>query len=139
VRGVINLRGTVVPVVDLALKFGMADTAVTKLTCILIVEASLGGERAVVGVIADAVSEVLELAAGDIEPTPPFGTQVRVDYLTGMGKVGKGFVLLLDLDRVLSAEEKDVALRRPEAAAQLSTRLAESPGAETDGGSRPPL
>ncbi len=127
VRGVINLRGAVVPVVDLALKFGMAETPVTKLTCILIVEASLGGERAVVGVMADAVSEVLELAAADVEPAPPFGTQVRVDYLTGMGKVGKGFVLLLDLDRVLSADEKDLALRPPDAAPQLSMPLAPAP------------
>ncbi len=111
VRGVINLRGQVVPVVDLAVKFGLAETPVTPRTCILIVEATLGGERAVMGVVADAVSEVLELGADDVEPPPPFGTHVRVDYLVGMGKVGRSFVLLLDLDRVLSADEKELALR----------------------------
>jgi purine-binding chemotaxis protein CheW len=63
------------------------------------------------GVLADAVSEVLELGEGEIEPPPPFGTKVAVDYLTGMGKVGKGFVLLLDLDRALSADEKDLVFR----------------------------
>jgi purine-binding chemotaxis protein CheW len=109
VRGVINLRGAVVPVVDLAVKFGLPVTAVTRRTCILIVEAALGGERTVVGIVADAVREVLELGPEEIEPPPSFGTQVRVDYLVGMGKAGKGFVLLLDLDRVISAGEKDLA------------------------------
>ncbi|HYG68267.1 MAG TPA: chemotaxis protein CheW, partial [Anaeromyxobacteraceae bacterium] len=106
VRGVINLRGAVVPVIDLAVKFGLPPTAVTHRTCVLIVEASLEGERAVMGVMADAVREVLELGPQDVEPPPPFGTQVRADHLLGMAKVGKGFVLLLDLDRVISASEK---------------------------------
>lgn len=106
VRGVINLRGSVVPVVDLALKFGLGETAVTKRTCILIVEADLGGDRTVMGMMADEVREVLELGPEEIEPAPPFGTQVRLDFLTGMGKVGKGFALVLDLDRVLSADER---------------------------------
>jgi len=105
VRGVINLRGSVVPVVDLALKFGLGETAVTKRTCILIVEAMLGGERVVVGIMADEVREVLELGPEEIEPAPALGTRVKVDFLRGMGKVGKGFALILDLDRVLSAEE----------------------------------
>jgi purine-binding chemotaxis protein CheW len=109
VRGVINLRGSVVPVIDLAVKFGLAPTPVTKRTCILIVESSLAGERAVVGLVADAVREVLELSRDDVEPPPSFGTQVRVDYLVGMAKSGKGFVLLLDLDRVLSAGEGELA------------------------------
>lgn len=109
IRGVINLRGAVVPVVDLAVKFGLPETAVTKRTCILIVEAAMGEERTVVGLMADAVREVLELGPEEIEPPPSFGTQVRVDYLVGMGKAGKGFVLLLDLDRVISAGEKDLA------------------------------
>jgi purine-binding chemotaxis protein CheW len=109
VRGVINLRGAVVPVIDLAAKFGLPDTAVTKLTCILIVEALLDGQPSVVGVMADAVQEVIELGEGDVEPPPAFGTQVRVDFLLGMGKAGKRFVLLLDLDRVISADEKEFA------------------------------
>ncbi len=106
IRGVMNLRGSVVPVVDLALKLGLAETAVTKWTCVLIVEVELEGQHAVMGVMADAVTEVMDLRPEDIEPPPPFGTRVRVDYLLGMGKVpGKKFVLLLDLDRVLSAAE----------------------------------
>jgi purine-binding chemotaxis protein CheW len=109
IRGVINLRGAVVPVVDLALKFGLEGTPVTKRTCVLLVEASVQGEVTVIGVMADAVREVLELGPADIEPPPAFGTQVRVDYLVGMGKAGKGFVLLLDIDRVLSAGERELA------------------------------
>ena len=113
IRGVINLRGTVIPVVDLAVKLGLAATPVTPRTCILIVEVALGSDRTVMGVLADAVSEVLELGDGEIDPPPPFGTRVAVDYLTGMGKVGKGFVLLLDIDRALSADEKDLAFKPP--------------------------
>ncbi len=109
IRGVINLRGAVVPVLDLAVKFGLPETAVTKRACILIVEAVLAGERTVIGIMADAVREVLELGPEEIEPPPSFGTQVRVDFLVGMGKAGKGFVLLLDLDRVVSAGEKELA------------------------------
>lgn len=106
IRGVMNLRGSVVPVVDLALKLGLPETAVTKWTCVLIVEVELEGQRAVMGVMADEVTEVIDLRPEDIEPPPPFGTRVRVDYLLGMGKVpGKKFVLLLDLDRVLSTAE----------------------------------
>src|SRR5512142_3007816 len=93
IRGVINLRGSVVPVVDLAVKFGLAPMPVTKRTCVLIVEATMGGERMVMGVLADSVKEVLELGAADIQPPPTFGTQVKVEFITGMAKEGKGFVL----------------------------------------------
>ncbi len=109
VRGVINLRGQVVPVVDLAAKFGLGETDPTRFTCILIVEALLDGAAAVVGVMADSVQEVIELGQGEIEPTPAFGTQVKVDFLLGVGKIGKRFVLLLDVDRVISADEKEFA------------------------------
>ncbi len=109
VRGVINLRGQVVPVIDLAAKFGLGETEPTRLTCILIVEVLLEGAPAVVGVLADSVQEVIELGPDDIEPTPAFGTQVKVDFLLGVGKIGKRFVLLLDLDRVISADEKELA------------------------------
>jgi purine-binding chemotaxis protein CheW len=105
IRGVINLRGSVVPVVDLAAKFGLPPSPVTKRTCIVIVEVDLAGQRTVMGVLADAVSQVMDLTAADIEAPPAFGTAVRVDYLQGMGKVGKKFVLILDVDRVLSAPE----------------------------------
>lgn len=110
VRGVINLRGSVVPVIDLAVKFGLAPMPVTNRTCVLIVEAQLESERAVMGVLADSVREVLELGSADIEAPPTFGTAVKVEFITGMAKVGKGFVLLLDLDKVISAKEKAAAL-----------------------------
>ncbi|HLG17969.1 MAG TPA: chemotaxis protein CheW [Blastocatellia bacterium] len=105
IRGVINLRGSVVPVVDLAVRFGMPESPVTKWTCIVIAEIDLEGEQTVMGVMADAVNQVLDLSPDDIEAPPAFGTQVRIDYLLGMGKVGKKFALILDIDRVLSPEE----------------------------------
>ncbi|HET7824573.1 MAG TPA: chemotaxis protein CheW [Anaeromyxobacter sp.] len=109
IRGVLNLRGSVIPVVDLAVKFGLPEPAVTKRTCVLVVETAFGGIPTVMGVVADAVSEVIELGPDDIEAPPAFGTRVRVDHLVGMGKVGKKFVLLLDIDKVLSADEHDLA------------------------------
>jgi chemotaxis signal transduction protein len=123
IRGVINVRGQVVPVLDLAVKFGRGETVPSKRTCILVVEASTGSERITVGVLADAVNEVRDLPANEIEPPPSFGTNVRIDYLTGMGKVGKGFVLLLDADRVLSASEAELAAQA--AVAAQGTAIAE--------------
>jgi purine-binding chemotaxis protein CheW len=105
IRGVINLRGSVVPVVDLALKFGLGASPVTHRTCIVIVEVSLDGERTVMGIIADSVSQVVELSADDILPPPPFGTKVKMNFLQGMGKAGARFLLILDLDRALSGAE----------------------------------
>lgn len=105
-RGVINLRGSVVPVIDLAVKFGLPERETTKRTCIVIVEAELDGSATVMGIIADAVSEVVDLGPADIEPAPSFGTRVRQDHLVGMGKRGNKFSLLLDMDRVLAAEEQ---------------------------------
>jgi purine-binding chemotaxis protein CheW len=105
-RGVINLRGAVVPVIDLAVRFGLEPSKITKRSCVIIVEVEIsGGERLVMGVMADAVSQVIDLSLSDIEPPPAFGTKVRVDYLKGLGKVGKNFVLILDMDRVLSNED----------------------------------
>jgi purine-binding chemotaxis protein CheW len=101
-RGVINLRGSVVPVLDLAVKFGLPATSITRRTCIVIVETELEGENAVVGILADAVSQVIGLGAGDIEAPPAFGTRARGGYLLGLGKTGKKFLLLLNVDRILS-------------------------------------
>ena len=105
IRGVINLRGSVVPVVDLAVRFGLDERPTTKTTCIVIVEVQQDAENTVMGVIADAVNRVIELNAEDIEEPPAFGTRVRLEYLAGMGKLGKKFALILDIDRVLSAAE----------------------------------
>jgi purine-binding chemotaxis protein CheW len=105
IRGVLNLRGSVVPVVDLRVKFGLSESPVTPLTCIIIVEIDLAGEQTVMGMIADTVSEVMEFQPKDIEAPPAFGTRIRMDYIRGMGKVGKKFVMILDIDRILSAGE----------------------------------
>jgi len=106
VRGVINLRGAVVPVVDLLARFGRASSAVTKRTCVVIVEAACGtDERHVMGLLVDAVNEVLDIAPSDIEPPPAFGARLRSDFIQGVGKVRGKFVLLLDVDRVLAVDE----------------------------------
>jgi purine-binding chemotaxis protein CheW len=111
VRGVINLRGSVVPVVDLAAKFGMERKPVGKTTCIVIVEARFEDQQTIVGLIVDAVSQVMELAHDDIQPVPDFGTSVKMDYLIGMAQSGRKFALLLDVDKVLTTEElRDLSL-----------------------------
>lgn len=101
VRGVINLRGSVVPVIDLASKLGLPLTAVTRWSCIVIVEVMLDGEETVVGVLVDAMGQVIEIPPKDIERPPAFGTRARAECLRGMGKLGGKFVMILDLDRVL--------------------------------------
>ncbi len=105
IRGVINLRGSVVPVVDLSVRFGLGERPPTKTTCIVILELEQDSERTVMGAIVDAVNQVIDLAPDDIEEPPAFGTRVRLDYLFGMGKLGKKFALILDIDRVLSNSE----------------------------------
>jgi purine-binding chemotaxis protein CheW len=109
VRGVINLRGAVLPVVDLAAKFGHGESEPVRTTCIVVVETRGGDElhhpMIPVGLLADSVSEVVDIAADAIEPAPPFGTNVRIDFLRGMGKLDGRLVLLLDIDRVLSPVE----------------------------------
>jgi purine-binding chemotaxis protein CheW len=102
IRGVINLRGAVVPVMDLAARFGRPQTVAGKRTCIVIVELEADGERQLTGVVVDAVSAVLDIPASDIEPAPSFGTRIRGDYIAGMGKVNGRFVILLNADAVLA-------------------------------------
>jgi purine-binding chemotaxis protein CheW len=103
--GVINLRGSVVPVVDLRLKFGMSATERTVNTCVIIVEVAVGGERTLLGALADAVREVFDLPAGQIEPAPRIGSAVRTEFIRGMGKSDAGFIIILDVDRVFSGGE----------------------------------
>ncbi|CAM5296702.1 MULTISPECIES: chemotaxis protein CheW [unclassified Thauera] len=105
IRGVINLRGAVVPVIDLSARFGGETSAVSRRTCIVIVELGDGDDRQDLGVIVDAVNEVLEIPRGDIEPPPSFGAKIRADFIQGMGKVDNRFVIILNVDRVLSTEE----------------------------------
>jgi purine-binding chemotaxis protein CheW len=105
IRGVLNLRGAVVPVVDLSVKFGIGPTEITPRTCVVIIEIEHDGEKLVLGVMADAVSQVIELGADEIQPPPSFGPRVRVDCIQGMCNSNGRFVVLLDIDRVLSATE----------------------------------
>jgi purine-binding chemotaxis protein CheW len=104
-RGVINLRGAVVPVIDLNARFGRPAAKVGKRSCIVIFDAVRHGERTELGLLVDAVSEVIKIAADQIEPAPDFGTTVRRDFIRGIGKVGKRFVILLDPDRALDVQE----------------------------------
>ncbi|RZI79772.1 MAG: chemotaxis protein CheW [Rubrivivax sp.] len=109
VRGVINLRGAVVPVMDLLARFGRPSSAVTKRTCIVIVELQVEGdtglESQVVGVLVDAVNEVIDIAPSDVEPAPAFGARIRTDFIQGMGKVKGKFVILLNAGHVLSMSD----------------------------------
>ncbi len=105
IRGVINLRGAVVPVIDLSCRFGGKSSQVARRTCIVIVELEQDDQKHDIGVMVDAVSEVLEIPRSDIEPPPSFGAKIRTDFISGMGKVGGKFVIILDVARVLSVEE----------------------------------
>ena len=105
VKGVINLRGKVIPVVDLRLRFGMEAMDYTERTCIIVVEIEGESGTVMIGIVVDAVSEVLNIKAEDIEDTPTFGTRLNTDYILGMAKMEGGVKILLDIDRVLSAEE----------------------------------
>jgi purine-binding chemotaxis protein CheW len=105
IRGVINLRGAVVPVIDLALRFGRPSSEVIKRTCIVIVESERNGEREDIGVIVDAVNAVLDIPASEVEPPPAFGAKIRTDFIQGLGKVNGKFVILLNVARVLAVEE----------------------------------
>ena len=105
IRGVINLRGSVVPVIDLAVKFGIGERPVTRTSCIVILEGQLENQHTTMGIVADSVSQVMDLAEQDIRKVPEFGTRVQVNYLLGMAQSGKKFALLLDVDKVLSTDE----------------------------------
>jgi len=104
-RGVINLRGSVVPVVDLRLKFGMTKTEKTVNTCIIIVEVVVDGETTFLGALADSVQEVMDLEPGHIEPAPRIGTRLNTEFIKGMGKRDADFTIILDIDRVFSTDE----------------------------------
>jgi purine-binding chemotaxis protein CheW len=107
--GVINLRGSVVPVVDLRLCLDMAKTESTRNTCIVVVEVLLDNESTIIGALADSVEEVIDLEPEQIQPAPKIGTQIRTDFIKGMGKRETQFIMILDIDRVFSAEDLAVA------------------------------
>ena len=103
--GVINLRGSVVPVIDLRLKFGMAETEKTVNTCIIVVEMVVDDEVVILGALADSVQEVIDLEPEQIEPAPRIGTKLNTDFILGMGKHNEQFIMILDVDKVFSSAE----------------------------------
>jgi len=105
IRGVINLRGAVVPVMDLAVRFGKPPSEIGRRTCIVIVETQHDGEQQVIGVVVDSVSAVQDIPAADIEPPPSFGLKISSHFVAGIGKVQGRFVILLDVNQVLSMDE----------------------------------
>lgn len=109
-RGVINLRGNVVPVIDMKLKFGMSDTEKTVNTCIIVMEVSMDDETVVLGCLADAVQEVLDLDPEQIEPAPRIGMRLDTDFIKGMGKHNEQFIIILDITRIFSCDELQALL-----------------------------
>jgi purine-binding chemotaxis protein CheW len=107
--GVINLRGSVVPVVDMRLKFGMNRTEASVNTCIIIVEIEIDGETTILGALADSVQEVMDLDPDQIEPPPRIGARMKMKFIKGMGKRDNQFIIILDIDRVFSADELAMA------------------------------
>ena len=105
VKGVINLRGKVIPVIDLRLKFTMESIPYTDRTCVIVVEIDSEAETVLIGIVVDAVSEVLSITEEEIEESPSFGTKLNTDYILGMAKMEGGVKILLDIDKVLSTEE----------------------------------
>ncbi|MCK9297324.1 MAG: chemotaxis protein CheW [Desulfobulbaceae bacterium] len=105
-RGVINLRGSVVPVLDLRLKFGMSATEKTVNTCVIVAEMVVEGEVLVMGVLSDSVQEVIDLEPEQIEPAPRIGTTINTEFILGMGKHNEQFMMILDIDKVFSEGEK---------------------------------
>lgn len=104
-RGVINLRGSVVPVVDLRLGFGLDSVDPTVNTCIIVVEVAMASETIIVGALADAVEEVVDIDAADIQPPPRLGSAIQTDFIQGMGKRENGFLMILNIDRIFSTAD----------------------------------
>lgn len=105
IRGVINLRGAVVPVIDMAARFDKPTSELTRKTCIVIIEVAHSEGTQVVGIMVDAVNEVVDIEPGNIEPAPSFGANIRVDFIEGMGKIEGKFIILLNVNKVLSVDE----------------------------------
>lgn len=106
--GVINLRGSVVPVIDLRMKFGLSKTERTIDTCIIVLEISLEGEKIVIGALADSVQEVFDIEPHQIEPAPNIGNRYKANFIMGMGKRDENFIMILDIDKIFSSEELEV-------------------------------
>jgi purine-binding chemotaxis protein CheW len=111
IKGVINLRGTIIPVVALRLKFGMEEIDYTDRTCIIVVEVKANTGNVMMGLVVDAVSEVLNIRNAEIEDTPTFGASLKTDFILGMAKAGNGVKILLDIDKVISAQEMEIVMQ----------------------------
>ena len=107
-KGVINLRGSVVPVIDMRLKFDMGEIENTVDTCIIIIEIMLGEEKTMIGALVDSVKEVMDLDSDHIEPSPKIGTQLNTEFIKGMGKHDGQFVIILDIDKIFSSSELEL-------------------------------
>jgi len=107
-RGVINLRGSVVPVMDLRQKFGMSATEKTVNSCIIVTEMTMGAENVVIGVLADAVQEVIDMEPEQIEPAPHIGAKLNMDFILGMGKHNGTFMMILDIDRIFESSDLEM-------------------------------
>jgi purine-binding chemotaxis protein CheW len=123
-RGVINLRGHVVPVLDLKLRFGMNRTEQTVNTCVIIVEVQLEGEKTIIGALADSVQEVIDMDASTIQPPPKIGTRLKTDFIRGMGKRDEQFVIILDIDKIFSADDLQAVAGTSEENVELSLAAA---------------
>jgi len=127
IKGVINLRGQVIPVVDLRAKFGMETTGVTEQTCIIVVEITEGPRTCSTGIVVDHVQEVLDIGAASIEETPQFGASVNTDFILGMGKVGESVKILLDIDKVLSNMDMGLPCETPQSQNPQAIALRSTP------------
>jgi purine-binding chemotaxis protein CheW len=106
--GVINLRGAVVPVIDMRLKFGMEEGATTQNSCIIVMDVDVNGDIATVGALVDSVQEVMDLNESQIEPPPKIGTKMNTEYIKGMGNMGEKFLILLDMNKIFSVDELEL-------------------------------
>lgn len=131
-RGVINLRGSVVPVIDLRLKFGMTKTEKNVNTCIIIVEVALDNDLLVLGALADSVQEVFDLSSDQIEPPPNIGTNMKTEFIKGMGKRDDQFMIMLDIDKMFSSDEIAIVRQAELEGAPVEIKDANSSG-ETAG------
>ena len=112
VKGVINLRGNVVPIIDLPVRFGREKSIISKRTCIIIVEIAFEDESMDIGILVDAVNEVIDIPADLIEPPPSFGSKIRIEFIEGIGKLENQFVILLNVNKTLSVSELSVIEER---------------------------
>jgi purine-binding chemotaxis protein CheW len=118
-KGIINLRGTGVPVIDLRLKFGMPETSVTKDTSIIVMEVESQDGSVVVGALADAVHEVVEIDEASVENAPRFGTRLSTEFIKGVGKRDEGFIIILDIDKIFNTDEVSMLAAGQEVAAEV--------------------